>query len=202
MKKKISCILLSIMMMVLLFETNTVYASETYAKVVVGDSRIVGLAACDGVKANGKTVKGANEDKSIYYYAKVGIGYNWLKENVDEIAKKCNNRTSLYVALGVNDLGNINRYKSLYDELHEKCNNAKVYIVKVGAVDEEKEKRFGYKIKQSSVDDFNSKLNKNSKDYDVINYFWPKNTGRNTTDGIHYRTCVYKDVLKKIKGNG
>ena len=176
---------------------------KTYDTVVIGDSRIVGLAATDGIKTknNSLEVDGCNKSKTIYYKGKVGQGYKWFNDNLSSIAKKCDKHTIVYVAFGVNDLYNVNSYKKLFNKLKDKFNGATIKIAEVGQIDEVKAKRNGYIVKQKDIDKFNKTIRKAAKNNDNYTYidFWAGNEGKQTVDGIHYNSDEYSATLKNLK---
>lgn len=167
--------------------------------VICGDSRVVGLASSDGVVINDNSVNGYNSDSSIYYLAEVGKGYDWLESNLYILDNICTENTVLYIALGINDLDNIDKYINLYSGLSERLNNATIVVAEVGAVDEEKEYKYGYNIDQFSIDSFNVRLLDGSN-YSVID-FWQGNESEYTTDGIHYSNEEYNKTLDYLKEN-
>jgi len=72
--------------------------------VICGDSRVVGLAHVDGLQGSSVSDYG---ESGIYFHAKVGQGLDFLRSSYSVLTNICNKDTILYVALGVNDLYNI-----------------------------------------------------------------------------------------------
>lgn len=166
--------------------------------VLCGDSRIVGVANEDGVDVVDRKAVGYNTDGTIYYLAEVGKGYDWLLSNLPSLEKVCDKNTVVYVALGVNDLYNLENYLELYDSLSKKLNGVKVVIAEVGGVDERKERDYGYSIKQSDINHFNDELKASDGKYKVVD-FWYGDESDKTVDGIHYSSQEYEDTLKTLK---
>lgn len=202
-KEKLKYITLFLLITLIMITTNQLITEadvKTYNTVVIGDSRIVGLAKHDGVIVNTDEVSSPNTDNTIYYKAKIGIGYNWLRENTSSVKDICNENTTLYIVLGVNDLGNIDNYTSFYNSLQSDLNIKQLIIGEVGRVDEVKEGRYGYAISNTTVEQFNTTLHSNSKNYKVIK-FWQGNEENNTVDGIHYTNIEYENTLSLLKAN-
>lgn len=199
------CIVIS--SIVAIVNNNVKVEAKTTSKkcntIIIGDSRIVGLASTDGVKTKNKglEVDGYNKSETIYYKAKVGQGYKWFNETLDDIVKKCDEHTIVYVAFGVNDLYNVNKYKKLFNSLTDKLNGATIKIAEVGKVDEKKAKKNGYNVKQKDIDKFNKTIKKDAKNNDNYEYidFWAGNECKKTIDGIHYNTDEYSKTLEKLK---
>lgn len=160
--------------------------------IFVGDSRMVGMEISKA-PANTK------------YIAKESEGYNWLKKTGGVTLQyylKANPKVKVVLALGVNDMGNINSYISYYKNLIKKYPKTKFYILSVNPVEEKAGKRYSGYVKNSQIKSFNNKLYKafSSRYINAYSYMWEN--GYETFDGLHYTVPVYQDlydfIVKKI----
>ena len=161
--------------------------------IFLGDSRMVGMK---------KTYSPSN----TLYIAKEGMGYSWLKSTGGPTLKnylKANPDVKVVLALGVNDLGNIQSYISYYRSLIKSFPKTEFYVLSVNPVQESVARRYGYTIKKSSILSFNNKLYKAFRSSYVNSYKYMKSNGYKTRDGLHYTSEVYRDlydyIVKKIK---
>ena len=151
--------------------------SKKYSKYLfVGDSRTVGLD---------KYVSG------ISSIAKVGAGYDYLKKNFKKVTKT--RGKNVIINFGVNDLGNINKYITLYKTMPKDfINNNNVVIMSVNPTNGK------YKSMNSDINKFNKKLKANLpkgvKYLDTNSKL--KKDGFKTTDGLHYKESTYKKIAK------
>lgn len=158
--------------------------------IFVGDSRMVGM-------------KMSRPSANTKYVAKVGEGYSWLKKTGGVTLQyylKVNPRVKVVLALGVNDLGNINSYISYYKSLIKKYPKTEFYILSVNPVEENAGKRYSGYVKNSEIRSFNKKLQKtfSSRYVDAFTYMWEKENGYETFDGLHYNPEVYQDLYEYI----
>lgn len=150
-------------------------------KIFIGDSRFVGMG--DSLEPS------ANEE----YIAKVGQGYNYLSKEAYDIAKRDldnNYRYKIVIGLGINDLGNIDKYIEFYNNINI---NAEVYIVSVNPI------AYHNVISNNSIELFNNRIKKEVlgvKYIDTYNYLMK--TGYRTTDGLHYTADTYKKIKDYI----
>lgn len=152
---------------------------NNYEEIVfIGDSRTVGLS---NVVTNSK----------ITFLAEIGKGLSWLKEQ--NISKFNKNNTLILVNLGVNDLGNIDKYVSYLKSLNIK----NLYYISVYPVDEYKESLNGYSIENNSIEKFNNIIKENFNYIDVYSYL--KDNGFETKDGIHYENSSYIDIFNFLR---
>ena len=161
--------------------------------IFLGDSRMVGM-------------KRTYSPSNTLYIAKEGMGYSWLKSTGGPTLKnylKANPNVKVVLALGVNDLGNIQSYISYYRSLIKAFPKTKFYVLSVNPVDQKKEARYGYSIKNSSITSFNKKLYVAFRSSFINSYNYMKKNGFETRDGLHYTAEVYKDlydyIIRKIK---
>lgn len=141
----------------------------------VGDSRFVGMSVY--CKEN--------------YLCKVGKGYSWIKN------KKIKEEVIIF-NLGVNDLGNVDKYIKLLNKL---CRKHEVYFVSVNPVDVAKAKRFGYSVTNKQIVAFNRKIRVKTNCKYIDTYSELKEKGFGTSDGIHYTARTYKKIHKIIKSS-
>lgn len=163
--------------------------------IFVGDSRMVGMEM-------------SRSSADTKYIAKVSQGYEWLKSTGGVTLQyylKANPKVKVVLALGVNDLGNINSYITYYKNLIKKYPKTEFYILSVNPVEENAGKRYSGYVKNSSIKAFNKKMKNafSSRYIDAYNYMWKKEKGYETFDGLHYTVKVYQDlydfIIKEIK---
>ena len=155
---------------------------ESYEKILyIGDSRTVGLR--DEISNN----------HNIEFVCKVGQGLNWFKKQnlKDKIIDK---DTLVLINLGVNDLGNLNKYIDYINELNVYNN---IYFISVNPVNETTERKYGYSIKNSSIEDFNKKMKENFNYIDTYSYL--VENGFSSKDGIHYTRDTYLKIYNFIE---
>ena len=112
----------------------------------VGDSRVVGMSSASG---------------RYSYIGKVGAGYNWLVNEAEaELRKMLDEYPNMDVVLsfGVNDLGNLESYIEEYRKIEADYPNTRIWVMSVMPVLESAEQANGYSVKNSTVDDFNTRL--------------------------------------------
>lgn len=156
--------------------------------IFVGDSRMVGMEM-------------SIAPSNTLYLAKNGQGYNWLKKTAGVTLGyylKTNPNVKVVLALGVNDLGNISSYITYYKSLIKKYPKTKFYVLSVNPVDEAKEKKHGYSVKNSAINAFNKKLYTAFKSRYVDTNSYMKTNGYETRDGLHYTVPVYQDLYNYI----
>ncbi|BBF43607.1 hypothetical protein lbkm_2295 [Lachnospiraceae bacterium KM106-2] len=155
--------------------------------VFVGDSRYVGMSE-------------NAEDKDVFI-SKANMGYSYLMEQMTEIRKECDSKTALIIGLGVNDI----KYsrKNYMNTINKMAKNmdCQIYYMLVNPVDEKKEKKKGYKIKNREIDDFNKKMQEGlSEKVTIIDTNTHlKDIGYETVDGLHYTENTYRDIYDYIK---
>lgn len=165
---------------------NFVRKSNYDKFIFFGDSRFVGMQIF------------ASADDS--FIANVGMGYDYLIQNLDNIENSYTDKSVIIVEFGINDLYNINKYIDKINELSEKYN---ICYLTIYPIDENKAKNNGYSITNYDIDNFNEELknglNENISIIDTNNYL--KTIGYNTIDGIHYDDDTYKIIYDYIKNN-
>lgn len=157
--------------------------------IFVGDSRMLGM-------------KNVIAPADTLYIAKVSAGYSWLESAAGPLLKdylNLNPDVKVVLALGVNDLGNIQSYIAYYRSLIQQYPATKFYVLSVNPVDEKKAAQNGYTIKNSQIVAFDKKLRKAFGTSVYINtYKYIKSRGVDTRDGVHYETQVYIDLYQFI----
>ena len=157
---------------------KTVVTKPKYTEYLfVGDSRTVGLDAC---------VSGISSK------AKVGAKVDYLQSILSDVTKT--RKKNVIFNFGVNDLGNINKYITVYKSLPKDfIKNNNVIIMSVNPTDGSK-----YGSWNTDIDKFNAKMKKNLPS--GVKYLDTNSTlkkeGFSTRDGIHYKEVTYKRIAK------
>lgn len=157
--------------------------------IYVGDSRTVGLELSLG-------------NDNITYIAKGSMGLSWLKNTASpELDKVLQDKTNgvVVLALGINDLYNIDNYISYYKELIAKYPSATFYVLSVNPVDEAKARSYGYTTTNASIEAFNKKLSDNFPDNYMDTYSSLTSIG--ASDGLHYDVETYKTLNNLVISN-
>jgi len=154
---------------------------------IMGDSRSVGMSYID-------------DSTSHQYTAKVSEGYKYFNNNYEAVLEKATSKDAIVINFGVNDLSNVDKYIELFNKI-AKNTKAKIYFLTVNPVDEEKEAKNGYSIKNKDIDTFNEKMIKglDSKITVIDSNSILKEEGFDTTDGIHFTKDTYKKILSIIE---
>lgn len=148
--------------------------------IFVGDSRFVQM----------KNSVGKN---SYTWVAESGKGYNWFsKTAIAQIDSCAGNGSKILINLGVNDLGNLQKYISLVnakaDEWTEK--GATVYYASVNPV-------LTYNnVTEDQVEYFNSQMQANLNDnvHWIDSHSYLVSVGYRLVDGLHYSTETYQTI--------
>lgn len=157
---------------------KTVVTKPKYTEYLfVGDSRTVGLDAC---------VSGISSK------AKVGAKVDYLQSILSDVTKT--RKKNVIFNFGVNDLGNINKYITVYKSLPKDfIKNNNVIIMSVNPTDGSK-----YGSWNTDIDKFNAKMKKNLPS--GVKYLDTNSTlkkeGFSTRDGVHYKEVTYKRIAK------
>lgn len=145
----------------------------------VGDSRTVGLdEAVDGISS----------------IAKVGAKVTYLQSVLGDVTKT--RGKNVIFNFGVNDLGNISKYISVYKSLpKEFIQNNNVIIMSVNPTDGSK-----YGSWNTDIDKFNKKMKANLPS--GVKYLDTNSTlkkeGFKTRDGVHYKAETYKRIAQLV----
>lgn len=156
--------------------------------IFIGDSRMVGMQS-------------AIAQSDTLYIAKNGQGYAWLKSTAGVQLRyylKSNPDVKVVLALGVNDLRNVNSYISYYKKLIREFPKTKFYVLSVNPVNEKLEAKRGYKFKNSSIRSFNNKMYVAFRSKFVNTYAQMKKDGFGTKDGLHYLKADYQKLYATI----
>lgn len=155
----------------------------------VGDSRTVGMES-------------AVANSNISYIAKVAEGYNWFNNTaLADIDTKLQDKSDsiIVLALGINDLHNIDNYITAYKSLMTKYPNNNIYVLSVNPVDESKTGANGYSVTNAQIEAFNKKLVANFPNNYIDSYSSLTNIG--SSDGIHYDNTTYTALNSIITSN-
>lgn len=183
-------IIIILIVIIILLLVSSKKKEKTYSDLtIVGDSRMVGLCAYSWYQEDNGTC-----------IAEVGMGYYWLIEtaiprvNVLDTSKKKN----IAVNLGVNDIYNLNNYIKKYKELAEgDWKDSNIYIVSVNPT------KGSYDNLNKDIDNFNEKMKNSFEGYANIKYCDTnkllKETGFETSDGLHYNNSTSKKIYEEIK---
>ena len=153
--------------------------------IFVGDSRMVGMQS-------------AVAPSDTLYIAKSGQGYSWLKSTAGVQLRyylKTNPNVKVVLALGVNDLKNVNSYIIYYKKLIKEFPKTKFYVLSVNPVNEKIRR---YRIKNSSIESFNKKMYVAFRSRYVNTYRQMKQEGFGTKDGLHYLEADYQKLYATI----
>ena len=153
--------------------------------IFVGDSRMVGMQS-------------AVAPSDTLYIAKSGQGYAWLKSMAGVQLRyylKTNPNVKVVLALGVNDLKNVNSYITYYKKLIKEFPKTKFYVLSVNPVNEKIRR---YRIKNSSIESFNKKMYVAFRSRYVNTYRQMKQEGFGTKDGLHYLEADYQKLYATI----
>ena len=156
--------------------------------IFVGDSRMVGM-------------ENAVASTDTLYIAKVGMGYAWLTSTADKTLReqlKARPTLTVVFGFGVNDLGNIEKYITYYRQIIKDFPKAKFYFLSVNPVDEVKEAKYGYKVKNSAIASFNRRLYLAFRTKYVNSYAYLKQNSFATVDGVHYTQATYRKLRNFI----
>lgn len=168
------------LVLVLFVPINNTYAETTKDIIFVGDSRTVGMD---------KIVK-FSDNENFYKVAEVGKGYDWLISEalpkIDKIETQSVDCTEVYL-LGVNDLGNIDKYTEWFKERSIDHN---IVVVSVNPVEDCKT------VSNYSISNFNAKLAESGVNYIDTNTVMQDIPYKKTTDGLHYNRKTYQYLYK------
>lgn len=145
----------------------------------------------------------AVSSSSLTYIAKVAMGYSWLESTAGPALRQSLNQSpyvKVVLALGVNDLGNIQRYISYYQTLIRTYPDTRFYILAVNPVDESKEAVYGYSVKNTDIKTFNKKMKAAFGASYLPSYGYLTQNGFETSDGVHYTAATYQKLYNYIMG--
>lgn len=178
--------------------TEPVVENKVWKYVLVGDSRTVGMQQ--------EAIRTGTVKSNMTFICQGGEGYNYLNNNLPYIQSLCDSSTVLIIALGVNDMGNLNNYINLLNAMANW--DCKMYYSLVTPVNEEKELAClgNLKITNQAIDNFNAGmmvgLDKRIGIIDTNSYMKGFIADPSTTnmDGIHYQARIYLNVYQYLIG--
>lgn len=156
--------------------------------IFIGDSRFVGM----------NQICNINDNTDKFVIAKVGEGYNYLVNIAIPEAENIKQENSdiehweYIICLGVNDLGNLNKYSETYNELSKEND---INLVSVNPVE------YHNYISNKSIEQFNDTISNIDNIKYIDTYSWLIDNGFKTVDGVHYSKETYIDIYKQIKYN-
>ena len=165
---------------ILLFPINNTYAETTKDIIFIGDSRTVGMD---------KIVR-FSDNENFYKVAEVGKGYDWLVTEalpkIDKIEANSLDCTEVYL-LGVNDLGNVDKYTEWFKA---RAVDHNIVVVSVNPVENYKS------VSNYSISNFNAKIAESGVNYIDTNTTMQDIPYKKTTDGLHYNKKTYQYLYK------
>ena len=151
--------------------------------IFVGDSRFVNMNdVCEISKRD-----------NLFMVAKVGEGYSWFSETALSQIKRIissglYSKWKLIICLGINDLGNLDKYLKKYEAIK---GDYDITLVSVNPVN-----NYG-SLTNEQIKTFNSSLEKLGLPFiDTFNMLLT--TGYSTTDGLHYSGDTTKKIYSGI----
>lgn len=164
----------------------------------IGDSRTVGLEYA--LNSYGYSLEHHS------FTAKVGQGYSWFSR---QTALTQLPPSILIINLGVNDLGNVNRYQELYTMYADTCwKDSAIYIVSVNPCCSP-----CTSVSNQQIQDFNTSMQEWITDYNAENvsaraetlpiryidtYEYLTANGFSSSDGLHYSADTYCRIYDYI----
>lgn len=175
-----------LMLLVSLVFVLPVEAAESTGIIFIGDSRTVGMSKAVAIEDN------------VFFVAKVGQGYDWFCNTAIDSAEDIINSNDydnwvIITNLGVNDLGNVEKYKAKYKELLDgEWKDYDFYITSVYCIDESK---YQGSVTNEKIESFNSSMSwyKNFIDiYDI------SKREIISSDGLHFSAKCYQKLYQEI----
>lgn len=156
--------------------------------VFVGDSRFKGMSYM--------------AEENDVFICESGRGYDFLLEQMSNIAYECDENTALIIGLGVNDnMYNFEKYIETLNDMAETM-DCQIYYMLVNPVDEAAEEYNGYNVKNENIEFFNENIQLGLDEeigiIDTNSYL--KEVGFETQDGLHYTNETYEKIYSFIKG--
>ena len=182
-------------------------SSSSTINIIIGDSRMVGLCATltgDWTKCEYSSSGGYHYQK-IYFVAQGSMSYSWFSNTavgaVNNILKNNSDKKfNIITNMGVNMLlYDVEKYISKYNELIDnQWKEESFVIVSVTPVDENKQTKDAYFIKNVDIETFNNKIRNGVKKAKYCDIYNQIKNNFNTTDGVHYTSETYQDIYQKI----
>ena len=137
----------------------------------IGDSRIVGIQN--------------SVETDAMFIAETSRGLSWFnKTALKEYENKKDKIETIVVALGINDIKNVEEYIKTFNEFAENNSNKRLFYVNIGPVDETKYK----KISNETIVQFNEQIKNGLNDKWVVldQYAFLQSVDLHSHDGLHY----------------
>ncbi len=153
---------------------------------IIGDSRCV-------------MMKSATGGGGVSWICQKSKGYKWLETTaIPEAEEMIGNGTRVVINLGVNDVGNVNRYAALVNakaaEWAER--GAVTYYVSVNPVSD------NARVSEAQVEFFNNQIRGQLSGIRWIDtHGYLMSDGFNATDGIHYDNATSVKIFQAIMGS-
>lgn len=151
----------------------------------VGDSRFVGM-------------KGAKSTSKDVYIAEVGKGYDWFVDTaIPEVAKNLQDKDTIVIGLGINDLNNVDKYIEKINDL--KKNDWKKYSVMFLSVNPVNDER-SQNVKNEQIEEFNNKVMDNLiGSIAFIDSYSQLKGNIESNDGVHYDSSTYATIYDIVR---
>ena len=163
-----------------------------YKYLFSGDSRTVGIQLSLG-----------DSKPDTLFVAKVGIGYQWMKDHAwSQIKQNLNDNPDMKVVFlyGVNDMININYYLKRYKELEGEYNKNRIWYVSVNPI------RGQQLVTDDQIKEFNTKLKEHAGSRYIDTYSMLQKDGFGSYDGLHYdndtNIKIYDFIINAINNGG
>ena len=133
------------------------------------------------------------------FIGKVSMGYSWMVSTaLSQVKAKLKKEPTLYVifCFGINDLGNIDKYISEYKKLISSYKYANFFFMSVNPINTSAARANGYKVTNSEIEAFNTKLKEAMGFRYLDTYKWMTKKGFDTADGIHYASSTYSKLYQ------
>lgn len=178
--------------------TNQITYVPDYPLLFIGDSRTVGMK---------QTLLYYGYDLTNHsFIAEIGKGYSWLsyQRSITSISPSI-----IILNLGVNDLGNLSNYQTLYEKYAKTCwSECPIYIVSVNpccapctSVSNQRISAFNTSMQQW-IEEYNKEyVSANTGTFpiryiDTYNYLLSE--GFSSSDGLHYSNHTYEQIYAYI----
>ena len=184
--------------------TSSSTNSNVTSRIFIGDSRTVQLYChLHGDWQNSTVSKLENqsisESNGDVWSAKGSMGLPWMKSSgIPHVQNKFTNGSAIIILMGVNDLDSISSYVNYLNTNVSTFtkDGAKVYFVSVMPCNGK------YEYLNSKIIQFNDKIKSSVSGIKYIDaYTHLKNSGFNTTDGLHYDKSTSEKIYNYIKSN-
>lgn len=155
-------------------------------RIFIGDSRTVGMHSA------------VRNNQNDIWSCLSSQGLSWMKKTgVPQIEDKIGKNTAVIILMGVNDLGNVDKYITYINQQESKWRKkgAKTYFVSVMPTDGNRSDL------NTKINSFNKKMKNNlSKKVQYIDAnSYLKSKGFKTTDGLHYTNDTYQKIYQYIQ---